>query len=199
MVNKPLIRPLFLGGGTWPGGGCLTSHDGRKRTFFFYIMAPGQPFCCIPSLIRYILTSETRPYEWSGLMKKRLVSLKFLTPTYFFFIAPGRGLAMKEAPEGIEFCWWIRDLPSSLYIWGATPSCGSQVPGKFCWDDSTPGFQIYRELGDKGNDKIRVVRVCAQKNLVGFWCAQFLLVETQRIQVWYIYLHLVDFMVNVGK
>ena len=27
MVNKPLIRPAISGGGTWPGGGRLTSHD----------------------------------------------------------------------------------------------------------------------------------------------------------------------------
>ena len=26
MVNKPLIRPYFWGG-TWPGGGWLTSHN----------------------------------------------------------------------------------------------------------------------------------------------------------------------------
>ena len=25
--HKPLIRPIFSGGGTWPGGGRLTSHD----------------------------------------------------------------------------------------------------------------------------------------------------------------------------
>ena len=27
MVNKPLIRPAISGGGTWPGGGRLTSHE----------------------------------------------------------------------------------------------------------------------------------------------------------------------------
>ena len=27
MVNKPFIRPYFWGGGTWPGGGWLTSHN----------------------------------------------------------------------------------------------------------------------------------------------------------------------------
>ena len=27
MVNKPLIWPYFWGGGTWPGGGWLTSHN----------------------------------------------------------------------------------------------------------------------------------------------------------------------------
>ena len=27
MVNKPLVRPAISGGGTWPGGGRLTSHN----------------------------------------------------------------------------------------------------------------------------------------------------------------------------
>ena len=27
MVNKPLTRPAISWGGTWPGGGRLTSHD----------------------------------------------------------------------------------------------------------------------------------------------------------------------------
>ena len=32
MVNKPLIRPAISGGGTWPGGGRLTSHEIRPQT-----------------------------------------------------------------------------------------------------------------------------------------------------------------------
>ena len=33
MVNKPLIRPAISGGGTWPGGGWLTSHKDRTHRF----------------------------------------------------------------------------------------------------------------------------------------------------------------------
>ena len=35
---RPAIKPLFLGGGTWPGGGWLTSHEGRLYTRWQYMV-----------------------------------------------------------------------------------------------------------------------------------------------------------------
>ena len=41
MVNKPLIRPAISGGGTWPGGGRLTSHETGSGTAPCPIVRPG--------------------------------------------------------------------------------------------------------------------------------------------------------------
>ena len=43
MVNKPLIRPAISGGGTWPGGGRLTSHEIRPQTptTNYIVVSPG--------------------------------------------------------------------------------------------------------------------------------------------------------------